>query len=73
MLTESNQGGIAVIEGNGSRPSHHGNGYNISETMYTLNTVEQHAVAYGIDRAAFNQGKMLSLEFRLMRKLNRLL
>lgn len=54
---ESNQGGIAVIEGNGSRPSHHGNGYNISETMYTLNTVEQHAVAYGIDRAAFNQGK----------------
>ncbi|MCD8157845.1 MAG: DNA (cytosine-5-)-methyltransferase [Clostridiales bacterium] len=54
---ESNQGGIAVIEGNGSRPSHHGNGYNISETMSTLNTVEQHAVAYGIDRAAFNQGK----------------
>lgn len=54
---ESNQGGIAVIEGNGSRPSHHGDGYNISETMYTLNTVEQHAVAYGIDRAAFNQGK----------------
>lgn len=73
VLTESNQGGIAVIEGNGNRPSHHGNGYNISETMYTLNTVEQHAVAYGIDRAAFNQGKMLSLEFRLMRKLNRLL
>ncbi|MCC8013652.1 MAG: DNA (cytosine-5-)-methyltransferase [Eubacterium sp.] len=54
---ESNQGGIAVIEGNGSRPSHHGNGYSVSDTMYTLNTVEQHAVAYGIDRAAFNQGK----------------
>lgn len=25
--------------------------------MYTLNTSEQHGVAYGIDRAAFNQGK----------------
>ena len=25
--------------------------------MYTLNTVEKHSVAYGIDRAAFNQGK----------------
>lgn len=25
-------------------------------TMYTLNTTEQHAVAYGLDRASFNQG-----------------
>ena len=52
-----NQGGVVVVEGNGSRPSHHGDGYKDSETMYTLNTVEQHSVAYGIDRAAFNQGK----------------
>ena len=52
-----NQGGIAVIEGNGSRPSHHGNGCKESEIMYTLNATEQHGVAYGIDRAAFNQGK----------------
>lgn len=34
------------IEGNGSRESHKGNGYRESETMYTLNTVEQHAVCY---------------------------
>lgn len=41
-----NQGGIVVIEGNGSRPSHKGDGYKESETMYTLNTTEQHAVVY---------------------------
>ena len=52
-----NQGGIVVLEGNGVRPSHKGDGYKESEKMYTLNTVEQHAVAYGIDRSAFNQGK----------------
>lgn len=52
-----NQGGIAIVEGNGSRPSHHGNGYAESEVMYTLNTVDKHAMAYGIDRAAFNHGR----------------
>ena len=39
-----NQGGIAIVEGNGSRPSHHGNGYAESDVMYTLNTVDRHAV-----------------------------
>ena len=52
-----NQGGMAVVEGNGSRPSHLGDGYKESEIMYSLNTVDRHAVAYGIDRAAFNQGQ----------------
>lgn len=52
-----NQGGIAVVEGNGARPSHHGDGYKESDIMYTLNTVEQHAVAYGIDRATYNMGQ----------------
>ena len=33
-----------VLEGNGSRPSHRGDGYKESEVMYTLNTVETHAV-----------------------------
>jgi DNA (cytosine-5)-methyltransferase 1 len=43
-----NQGGMAVvaIEGNGSRPSHMGNGYKESDVMYTLNATEQHAVAF---------------------------
>ena len=41
-----NQGGMAVvcIESNGSRESHKGDGYRESETMYTLNTIKQHAV-----------------------------
>ncbi len=39
-----NQGGMIVLEGNGSRPSHKGDGYSESETMYTLNATEQHAV-----------------------------
>ena len=41
-----NQGGMAVVclEGNGSRPSHKGDGYAESETMYTLNSTERHAV-----------------------------
>ncbi len=53
-----NQGGIAVvaIEGNGTRPSHHGNGYSEEGVGYTLNTTEQHGVAYGIDRATYNMG-----------------
>jgi len=34
-----------VIEGNGSRPSHKGDGYSESETMYTLNSTERHGVA----------------------------
>ena len=52
-----NQGGMAVVEGNGTRPSHRGDGYKDSDIMYTLNSVDRHAIAYGIDRAAFNQGK----------------
>ena len=35
---------VVCLEGNGQRDSHKGDGYKESETMYTLNTVEQHAV-----------------------------
>ena len=54
-----NQGGIAVVavEGNGTRPSHHGNGYSEEGVGYTLNATEQHGIAYGIDRATYNMGK----------------
>ncbi len=41
-----NQGGIVVVEGNGSRPSHFGDGYTNSDVMYTLNATEHHGVAY---------------------------
>lgn len=43
--------------GNGSRPSHHGDGYKESDVMYTLNTTEQHAVVYAIDRESYNCGQ----------------
>lgn len=52
-----NQGGIVVVEGNGSRPSHKGDGYKESDIMYTLNTIEQHAVVYAIDRESYNCGQ----------------
>ena len=65
-----NQGGIAivcvdppeaitksetiVIEGNGSRPSHKGDGYKESDVMYTLNTIDRHAV-YAMTTGSFTQ------------------
>ena len=49
--------GVVPVEGNGTRPSHKGAGFSEGESMYTLNATEHHAVAYGIDRAAFNQGQ----------------
>lgn len=42
-----NQGGMIVLEGNGSRDSHRGDGYKESEISYSLNTVEHHAVCVG--------------------------
>ena len=38
-----------ALEGNGSRPSHKGNGYSDEGNMFTLNTIEKHAVCYAID------------------------
>ena len=60
-----NQGGIVVVEGNGSRPSHHGDGYKESDTMYTLNCTENHAVSYGIGRPAMNQGYRARFSFQI--------
>ena len=42
------------MEGNGARPSHHGDGYGKEgDPMFSLNTTEQHKVAIGID--GYNQ------------------
>ena len=38
------KGSTFAIEGNGSRPSHLGDGYKETEVMYTLNTIDRHAV-----------------------------
>lgn len=54
---------VVAIEGNGSRPSHRGDGYSEDNVSYTLNSVEQHGVAYGLDRAAFNQGRNALYDF----------
>ena len=48
-----NQGGIIVLEGNGSRPSHKGDGFSEADVSHTLNAVEHHAVCVGVD--AYNQ------------------
>ena len=37
---------IVCLEGNGSRPSHHGDGWIVSDVMYTLNSTEIHIVCY---------------------------
>jgi DNA (cytosine-5)-methyltransferase 1 len=42
--TDSDHVPIVCIEGNGSRPSHRGDGYAESNTMYTLNGTEHHGV-----------------------------
>lgn len=60
-----NQGGMVVVEGNGSRPSHHGDGYKKSETMYTLNCTENHAVSYSIGRPAMNQSYNARFSFQV--------
>ena len=54
-----NQGGMAVValEGNGARPSHQGCGYSEEDVSFTLNATEQHGIAYGLDRATYNQGQ----------------
>lgn len=64
-----NQGGIAVVEGNGSRPSHLGDGFREDGSMYTLNTVDRHAVAYGLDRASYNQGRNAKFDFSVEKEL----
>ena len=39
---------IVCLEGNGTRPSHLGDGYSIGGVMYTLNSTEVHCVAYRV-------------------------
>ena len=53
---DNKQGGIAVvcIEGNGTRPSHKGSGYR-GDVSFTLNSVEQHGVAFCMTTGCFAQ------------------
>ncbi len=49
---------IVCLEGNGSRPSHKGNGWIEGGIMYTLNSTEVHAICYGI--SPYHSNCMLS-------------
>lgn len=42
---------IVCLEGNGIRPSHHGDGWNIG-AMYTLNSTEVHIVCYEVEKTS---------------------
>ena len=59
-----------AIEGNGARPSHQGSGWKDDGTSFTLNTIEQHGVAYALDRASFNQGKNAQYDFKVEEEVN---
>lgn len=67
---DSNQGGVAVVAVQGSmvgRTEKNGpQGSGVNENVsFTLNTTDRHAIAYGIDRAAFNQGENAQFNFAI--------
>lgn len=47
---------VIALEGNGARPSHQGGGYSEEGKMFTLNTIEHHAVCYAVDPVICIQG-----------------
>lgn len=55
------------LEGNGSRPTHRGIGWAVTDTMFTLNSTEIHAVAYGFEPGA---AQRLNPESRINRELS---
>ncbi len=64
-----NQGGMAVcvqgsMIGRKDENGPQGNGIN-EDVSFTLNATDKHAVAYGIDRAAFNQGQNAKYAFAI--------
>ena len=56
LHTDSRNYVVIAMEGNGARPSHMGKGYSEDGKMYTLNTIEQHSVCYGISRSCLKGG-----------------
>ena len=53
-MSDRGQAVCIALEGNGSRPSHQGGGYSEDGRMFTLNTIEKHAVCYGISSYCSN-------------------
>lgn len=56
LNTQDRHAVVYALEGNGARPSHMGKGFSADGTMYTLNTIEQHSVCYGISRSCLKGG-----------------
>ena len=60
---------VYCLQGNGidraDTAGCNGKGWN-EETCYTLNTVDRPAVAYGLDRASFNQGENAKFDFSVL-------
>ena len=46
---------VICLEGNGTRPSHKGSGVSESGVSFSLNTVEQHGVAYAMTTGCYTQ------------------
>jgi DNA (cytosine-5)-methyltransferase 1 len=53
--TNFSNNSVVAIEGNGARPSHLGKGYSENGVSFSLNTIKQHGVAYGIGNGQANQ------------------
>ena len=69
-----NQGGIAVVALQGSmigRKDENGpQGSGVNEDVsFTLDATDRHAVAYGLDRASYNQGKNAKYDFAVEQEL----
>ena len=57
LNTDSRNYLVIALEGNGQRPSHQGDGYSKGGKMFTLNTIENHAVCYRIGSYESNSMK----------------
>ena len=72
MARQSNQMQTFVLQGSmiGRKDENGPQGDGVNEDVsFTLNTVDKHAVAYGIDRAAFNQGENAKFGFTVEKEI----
>lgn len=58
IAIDTSHADIVCLEGNGSRPSHRGNGWKVDDQMYTLNTIDRHAVCYDVSSEKNNTASL---------------
>ena len=61
---------VICLEGNGSRESHKGDGWNVGEVMYTLNSTEVHAVCVKVFAVDCRNGTENEINGTLQAKTN---